>query len=81
MRLRLLELITNPATGRLSTSDTTLMGAFLVSSFCMLWVTVIGRLEEWYLMAYLGAFVIQSQASKYAAFRRDKVTQGEFHDK
>ncbi|HFP8669981.1 TPA: hypothetical protein ACHWKL_003619 [Providencia stuartii] len=40
-----------------------------------------GRLEEWYLLAYLGAFVIQSQASKYAAFRRDNVNQGGSHDK
>ncbi|BEM40709.1 MULTISPECIES: hypothetical protein [Serratia] len=69
---RLGELITNPATGRLSTSDTMVLGAFLVASFVIVWVTVTGHLEEWHLAAYLGAFVFQSQASKFAAIKRDK---------
>ncbi|HEJ7999679.1 TPA: hypothetical protein SMI16_005163, partial [Serratia liquefaciens] len=34
--------------------------------------TVTGHLEEWHLAAYLGAFVFQSQASKFAAIKRDK---------
>ncbi|STU58667.1 Uncharacterised protein [Klebsiella pneumoniae subsp. ozaenae] len=46
---RLGELITNPATGRLSTSDTMVLGAFLVASFVIVWVTVTGHLEEWHL--------------------------------
>lgn len=69
---RLGELVTNPGTGRLSTSDTMVLGAFLVASFVLVWVTVTGHLEEWHLAAYLGAFVFQSQASKYVAIKRDK---------
>ena len=41
---RLAELVTNPATGRLSTSDTTLVGAFLVASIVLIWVTAAGHL-------------------------------------
>jgi len=72
MSLKILQLISNPATGRLSTSDTTLFGAFLVSSFIIVWVTVNGHLEEWHVAAYLAAWVFHSQASKRAAIKRDQ---------
>lgn len=70
--MSLRELITNPASGRLSTSDTTLFGAFLVSSFVLLWVTVSGHLQEWLFAAYLGAWVLQSQGAKWQAMNRTK---------
>lgn len=73
---RLAELVTNPATGRLSTSDTTLVGTFLVASIVLIWVTAAGHLEEWLYVAYLGAFVFQSQASKHVAIKRDKANAG-----
>lgn len=66
------DLVSNPVTGRLSTSDTTLFGAFLVSSFVLVWVTVTGHLEEWHVAAYLAAWVFHSQASKRAAIKRDQ---------
>ncbi|WP_347253472.1 hypothetical protein [Leminorella grimontii] len=69
--MRLKELIASP-TGRLSTSDTILMGAFLVSSFAMIWETLCGRLAEWHIAAYLGAWVIQSQGAKWQALKRDR---------
>lgn len=72
MPLKPLQLITNPSTGRLSTSDTTLFGAFLVSSFVLVWSTVTGHLEEWQVAAYLAAWVFQSQASKHVAIKRDR---------
>lgn len=65
------ELITNPSSGRLSTSDTIILGAFLISSFVLVWVTVT-RTEiatELY-WAYLGAWVAQSQASKHMSIKR-----------
>lgn len=72
MPLKLLQLISNPSTGRLSTSDTTLFGAFLVSSFVLVWTTVTGHLEEWHVAAYLAAWVFQSQASKHVAIKRER---------
>lgn len=72
MPLKILQLISNPATSRLSTSDTTLFGAFLVSSFALLWTTVTGHLEEWHVAAYLAAWVFHSQASKRVAIKRDQ---------
>lgn len=66
------ELITNPASGRLSTSDTTLVGAFLVTSFVLIWNAVAGHIEEWMFAAYIGAWVVQNQVSKHMAIKRDK---------
>lgn len=68
------QLITNPATGRLSTSDTTLVGAFVASTLVLLWMTVTGKLAdcEWLFVGYLAAWVTQNQASKQAAIKRDK---------
>lgn len=72
MRLTSLnDLITNPGSGRLSTSDTIVLGAFLVSSFVLMWVAITrtdipGELY-W---AYLGAWVAQSQASKHMSIKR-----------
>lgn len=67
------ELVSNPASGRLSTSDTIVLGAFLVSSFVLVWVTI--RYEdipgELYL-TYLGAWVAQCQASKHMSIKRDR---------
>lgn len=69
---RLLELITNPATGRLSTSDTTLMGAFVVSSIIMIYETYNGTLNEWEFGLFLGVFAAQRGAAKLTALRYDK---------
>lgn len=66
------ELITNPSTGRLSTSDTTLVGAFIVSSFSLLWATIFGQSGDVWFSLYLGAWVTQNQVSKYMALKRDK---------
>ncbi|HHA1743088.1 TPA: DUF2644 domain-containing protein [Enterobacter roggenkampii] len=71
MTISLRDLVTNPATGRLSTSDTIVFLAFLVSSFVLVWLTVT-RPEtpgELYL-TYLGAWVAQSQASKHMSIKR-----------
>ncbi|BBI91164.1 hypothetical protein SSYM_2250 [Serratia symbiotica str. Tucson] len=64
--LRQLELISNPH-GRISTSDTTVVGAFVVSSLVLLWCAFT-RLFG----AYLAAWVAQNQASKFAALKRDR---------
>lgn len=69
---RLAELIENPASGRLSTSDTTLVGAFIVSSTVVCWLAVTGTLTEWALGAYLAAWVAQNQTSKLNALKRDR---------
>ncbi|MGL5799279.1 MAG: hypothetical protein ACRCYN_04320 [Plesiomonas sp.] len=66
------QLITNPASGRLSTSDTTLVGAFMVSSFVLLWCALFQQMQDWLFIGYLGAWVAQSQASKHVALKRDK---------
>ncbi|WP_080950011.1 DUF2644 domain-containing protein [Citrobacter amalonaticus] len=69
--MRVRDLITNPSSGRLSTSDTIVIGAFLVSSFVLIWLTVTrpdvpGELY----LTYLGAWVAQSQASKHMSIKR-----------
>ncbi|CNL28994.1 Uncharacterised protein [Yersinia frederiksenii] len=66
------ELITNPSSGRLSTSDTTLVGAFIVSSLALLWATIFGQSGDIWFGLYLAAWVTQSQASKHQALKRDK---------
>ncbi|EKN3986568.1 TPA: hypothetical protein ACJTCA_002576 [Yersinia enterocolitica] len=66
------ELITNPSSGRLSTSDTTLVGAFIVSSLALLWATIFGQSGDIWFSLYLAAWVTQNQASKYQALKRDK---------
>jgi len=74
---RLLELIQNPETGRLSTSDVAIFIALFVSSFVLVWVTICGRLEEWLFIGYLTAWVVQSQGSKQAAIQRVKSRLGD----
>ncbi|MGC8341832.1 hypothetical protein [Pantoea stewartii] len=71
------DLISNPASGRLSTSDTTVLGAFLVSSFVLVWATVKSAdvPGEIYL-AYLTAWVAQSQVSKHMSIKRAKEVPG-----
>ncbi|HHZ1080639.1 TPA: hypothetical protein ACV98Q_000324 [Yersinia enterocolitica] len=66
------ELITNPSSGRLSTSDTTLVGAFIVSSLALLWATIFGQSGDTWFSLYLAAWVTQNQISKYQALKRDK---------
>lgn len=71
--MRLTELFINPASGRLSTSDTMIIGAFLVSSFVLVWVTVNNTAPpDGLYLAYIGAWVAQSQASKHMSIRRAK---------
>lgn len=72
MRLNSLnDLITNPGSGRLSTSDTIVLGAFIISSFVLVWVTVTrADIPTELYWAYLGAWVAQSQASKHMSIKR-----------
>lgn len=74
-RQRMAELISNPATGRLSASDTALVGAFLATTIVLLWRGLFGQLDEWLFIGYLGAWVTQSQASKWQALKRDRVNK------
>lgn len=67
------ELISNPSSGRLSTSDTIVLGAFLVSSFVLVWATVTREEVPGELfLTYLGAWVAQCQASKHMSIKRDR---------
>ena len=78
MRLTSLrDLISNPVSGRLSTSDSIVFGAFLVSSFVLVWLTVkhTDVPGELY-VTYLGAWVAQSQASKHMSIKRAKEVSG-----
>ena len=68
---KLLELITNPATGRLSSSDCAVCVAFIVSSIVVLYQCFNYQQNELLLGTYLAAWVTQSQASKRAAIKRD----------
>ena len=77
---RLLELIENPASGRLSTSDTTLVGAFIVSSVVVCWLAFSNTLTEWALGAYLAAWVAQNQSSKLNALKRDRELKNDTAD-
>lgn len=72
LKERLLQLLTNPGSGRLSTSDTLLAGAFIASTLVLVYCTLSGHLTEWLFVGYLGAWVTQNQASKQAAIKRDR---------
>lgn len=68
---KLLELVTNPVTGRLSSSDCAVCIAFIVSSIVVLYQCFNYQQNELLLGTYLAAWVAQSQASKRAAIKRD----------
>ena len=71
--MRVMDLVSNPASGRLSTSDTIVFLAFLVSSFVLVWVTVTSRdMPGELFFAYLSAWVAQSQVSKHMSIKRDR---------
>lgn len=67
------DLITNPATGRISTSDTIVIGAFVVASIVLFWLVFRGELSEVIYTAYIAGFVTQNQMSKRAAIKRDEI--------
>ncbi len=69
---KLLQLITNESSQRLSTSDTLIVAAFVASTFTLIYCTFKGELTEWLYIGYLGAWVAQSQASKQAAIKRSR---------
>ena len=77
MLKRLLELITNPATGRLSASDTMIVCAFITTTVVLFYSTFTGQLNDWLFIAYGGLWVTQSQASKQASIKRDKSTRSD----
>jgi hypothetical protein len=68
---KILELITNPKTGKLSSSDCAVSLAFVVSSIVVLYQCFNYQQNELLLGTYLAAWVAQSQASKRAAIKRD----------
>ncbi len=70
---KIIELITNPATGRLSSSDCAVCLSFVVSTVVILWQCFNYEPSELLLSAYLAAWVTQSQTSKRAAIQRDKL--------
>ncbi|EHD21537.1 MULTISPECIES: hypothetical protein [Brenneria] len=73
--MSLRDLITNPASGRLSTSDTLVVAAFVATTVVLLWYAWTGQLTEWLFVGYIAAWVTQSQASKYNSIKRDSLTQ------
>lgn len=75
--MKWLELITNPETNRVSTSDTTLIGAWLISSLVLIVMACRGQVDEWLYVGYMAAWVTQNQASKRVALTRTKMEQGE----
>lgn len=74
---RLAELITNPASGRLSTSDTLVVGAFVATTLALVWYTLTSQLTEWLFIGYLAAWVTQNQASKWSSIKRDREAPNE----
>lgn len=66
---RLLELVTND-NGRLSTSDTLLVLSFIATTLVFIKQGWDGTLNETFIIAYLGAWVAQSQGTKL--HRKDK---------
>jgi len=69
---KIIELITNPKTGKLSSSDCAICLAFVVSSIVVLYQCFNYQQNELLLGTYLAAWVAQSQASKRAAIKRDR---------
>ncbi|WP_085163768.1 hypothetical protein [Gilliamella bombi] len=77
---KLLELITNPKTGKLSSSDCAVTLAFVVSSIVVLYQCFNYQQNELLLGTYLAAWVAQSQASKRAAIKRDVELKDDSND-
>lgn len=66
------QLIINPGSNRVSTSDTLLVGAFIASTVVLIYSAFKCELTEWLYIGYLGAWVAQCQASKQASIKRDR---------
>ncbi|OCG62227.1 hypothetical protein [Gilliamella sp. Fer4-1] len=77
---KILELITNPKTGKLSSSDCAVSLAFVVSSIVVLYQCFNYQQNELLLGTYLAAWVAQSQASKRAAIKRDVELKDDSND-
>lgn len=67
-----MEIITTPQ-GRISTSDTTLVGAFLVSSIVLIWCAATRQMNDLLFGAYLGAWVAHSGVSRFGAIKQNQV--------
>lgn len=70
--MKLRDLITNPATGRMSTSDTIIVSAFVATTLVLFWYAWSEKLTEWLFIGYITAWVTHSQASKYHSIKRDR---------
>ncbi len=51
--------------GRLSSSKVARFGAFIVSTWCFIYLTANDKLSEWYFMGYMAAWVSNALFSRY----------------
>lgn len=63
-QLNMADLFLDSNTNRISGSKFRLNIAFLVATWVLVWLTVKDKLTEWYITAYLGAFVLDRFASR-----------------
>lgn len=75
--INLLDLMLDHDTHRLSDSKFRLNIAFILTSFVLIYLTLNGKLSEWYVTSFLGAWVIDRWGSRNASveYARSGVTR------
>lgn len=63
--ISLADLFLDPKTGKISGSEFRLNTAFIATSWALVYLTIKGTLTEWYIAAYLAAFVADRAHSRY----------------
>lgn len=63
-KFNVVDLLFYGANGKLSDSKARLNGAFIVTTWAFVWLTLIDKLTEWYVAAFLTAWVIDRISSR-----------------
>ena len=62
--INFLDLFIDPKTGRIGGSEARINFAFLLSSWCLIFLAMKSELSEWFYGAYVGAFVLDRALSR-----------------
>lgn len=69
----LLDLFTDGKTGKVDGANARLNMAFIIMSWVLTQLTIEGKLTEWYITAYVGAWVVDKMFSRNAQVEMAKI--------
>ena len=71
----LMDLLIDSDSNKLSDSKFRLNMAFVLTSFVLIYLTLNGKLTEWYVTAFLGAWVVDRWSSRNASVQHQRVNR------